>query len=44
MSHRKIDVKKLSDPLKKKNGITRVGKVGKPDKIKAVATPRRRKV
>jgi hypothetical protein len=44
MSHKKVDVKKISAPLKKKNEIKTVGKVVKTGKIKPVATPRRRKV
>jgi hypothetical protein len=44
MSHKKIEVKKISDPLKRKHEVKTVGRVSKPGKIKAVATPRRRKV
>jgi hypothetical protein len=44
MSHKKIDVKKLSDPVKKKHEIKKVGKINKPERMKAPATPRRRKV
>jgi hypothetical protein len=44
MSHKKIDIKRLSDPIKKNHPIKKVRKINRPDKIKAVATPRRRKV
>lgn len=44
MSHKKIDVKKLSKPIKKKHEIKSVNEIKKPNKVKIVPVPRRRKV
>jgi hypothetical protein len=44
VSRKKIDITKLSSPIKKRPETKKVGKVNKPQKIKAPATPRRRKV
>jgi hypothetical protein len=44
VSRKKIDITKISGSVKKKPEVKKVGKVNKPQKIKAPATPRRRKV